>query len=124
MYPRKIFDFDYACHQNAQKPAKRYFDNLPDKVQADIKVLLNKLGDEGELADNRFKKLSGFDIWELTETQSNIRMLCFKIGRCFFFTNGFPKTSRETPPRFINVAERIMREHIGRMRKVKGRRNV
>ena len=124
MYPRKIFDFDYARYQNGQKPAKRYFDNLPDEAQDNIKILLNKLGDEGELANNRFKKLSGCDIWQLTESQLRIRMLCFKLGRCWFFTNGFPKTSQATPPRFVKLAKRIMKEHIKGMKKVKGRKYV
>ena len=113
MYIRDHFDFDYACRQNEQKPAKIYYDSLTEEEKVDLKLLLNKLGNEGTLSKRKFKKLKGCDIWQLS--MKNHRFLCFKLGRRFLFTNGFPKTSQDTPKRNVDLAIRIMKEHLRRL---------
>ena len=110
MYRRPHWDFDYACLQNGQKPAKKYYDRLADTEKVDLKLLLDKLGKEGTLSKRRFKKLKGCDIWQLS--MDNHRMLCFKLDRCLLFTNGFLKESKDTPKRYVDSAIRIMKEHL------------
>ncbi len=110
MYHRLHWDFDYASSQNRQKPAKKHYDSLTDEEKVELKLLLDKLGKEGTLSKRKFKKLQGCDIWQLS--MKNHRMLCFKLDRCFLFTNGFPKKSQHTPKRYVDLAKRIMKEHL------------
>lgn len=118
MYPGLHYDFDYASRTNGKKPAEEFYYDLPVEERDTFKVLADKLGKEGKLAKNRFKKLSGCDIWQLSTYDH--RILCFLSGRCFLFTNGFPKTGADTPPRHIELAKKIRKEHFAKMRQMKG----
>jgi len=112
MYRKLLLEFDYASRTNGKKPAKEFYDSLPDEERVNIRVLLNKLGEEGKLAKNRFKKLHGCDIWQLSTY--DYRLLCFQVGKCYFFTNGFAKQGQTTPQRIIDLAVDIMKEHLRR----------
>ena len=118
MYRKLHLDFDYASRTNGKKPAKEFYDSLPDEERVNIRVLLNKLGEEGKLAKHRFKKLHGCDIWQLSTY--DYRLLCFQDGKCYFFTNGFAKECKVTPKRYVDLAKEIRREHLGIMRRKKG----
>jgi len=122
MYHRLYWDFDYARLRNGQKPAKKYYDSLTDTEKVDLKLRLDKLGNDGTLSKRRFKKLKGCDIWQLSI--NNHRILCFKLDRCLLFTNGFPKESKNTRKRHIDLAKRIMKEHLRSLDELKGRKNV
>lgn len=120
MYPKQYCDFDYASRTNGKKPAQEFYNSLPDEEKDNFRVLADKLGEEGTITNTqKFKKLqTKEDIWQFSTY--NYRLLCFKLKRCWFFTNGFPKTSQATPPRYIRMAIQIKKEHLRRMKKKKG----
>jgi len=104
----------YARRKNGNRPAKDFIENLERSDQAKIAKSFHYIANT-EIIHNtqRFRKLGGKSgkIYEF-KAHSKVRVLCFQIGRTWLLTHGFNKETDKTPPRQIDRAEEIMREHI------------
>ncbi|MFZ2148232.1 MAG: type II toxin-antitoxin system RelE/ParE family toxin [Sedimentisphaerales bacterium] len=101
----------YARRSNGKRPAKDYIENLQQSDQATLARSFKQLADTGKIWNTeRFRKLRG-KIGEF-KTHPKARVLCFQLGKTWFLTHGFDKETGDTPPRQIERAEQIRKEHI------------
>ncbi len=112
MYQGRTCKVDWGCCLNGKKPAKSFMDGLTQAEQIKLSHILQKLLDEGKVwNEQKFKKLEG-PIWELKSDMN--RLLCFKHGDCWVLTNGFKKDRQKTERKYIDLAVKVMTEHIQR----------
>ena len=101
----------YARRSNGIRPAKDFIEDLEMLDQAKLAKSFRKIANVGRINNKeRFRKLRG-KIWEF-KTHPKARVLCFQLGKTWFLTHGFNKETGNTPPRQIDRAESIMKEHI------------
>ena len=101
----------YACRLNGSKPAKDFIEGLRELDQAKLAKSFHCMAQIGNIHNiQRFRKLRG-KIYEF-KVHPKVRILCFQFGKTWFLTHGFNKESGDTPPRQIDTAEDIMKEHI------------
>jgi len=101
----------YARRENGNKPAESYIENLEQSDQAKLARSFKQIADTGKIWNTeRFRKLRG-KIWEF-KIHPKVRVLCFQLGKAWLLTHGFDKETGDTPPRQIERAEEIMKEHI------------
>jgi phage-related protein len=104
----------YARRLNGKRPALDYIENLERDDQAKLARSFIKMAQVGRIQNlERFRKLGGQSgkIYEF-KIHPKVRVLCFQIGKTWFLTHGFDKETGNTPPRQIERAENIMKEHI------------
>lgn len=104
----------YACRVNGNRPAKDFIENLEQSDQAKLAKRFIYLAQIGQIyTKEQFRKLGGKSakIFEF-KVHPGIRVLCFQQGKSWFLTHGFKKQTGKTPPKEIERAERIMKEHI------------
>lgn len=101
----------YASRANGNRPAKDFIEDLEQLDQAKLARSFKQIADTGQILNKeRFRKLRG-KIWEF-KIYPKIRVLCFQSGKTWFLTHGFYKETGDTPPRHIDTAEDIMKEHL------------
>jgi len=104
----------YARRLNGKRPALDYIENLEKEDQAKLARSFTKMAQVGRIQNpERFRKLGGKSgkIYEF-KIHPKVRVLCFQFGKTWFLTHGFNKETGNTPPREIERAEQIMKEHI------------
>ena len=104
----------YARRSNGARPAKDFIEDLEMLDQAKLAKSFRKMANVGRINNKeRFRKLGGKSgkIWEF-KIHPKARVLCFQFGKTWFLTHGFNKETGNTPPRQIERAEEIMKEHI------------
>ena len=103
------FTIAYAVDKNGRSPGKEFFDALPLQDQAKRMRLLERLGNEGGIANpEKFRSVKeGF--YEFKSFQ--IRMPCrFLDGRVVLITHGFHKKRDRMPRQEMERAKRILEE--------------
>ena len=103
----------FARRANGKRPAKKYIENLGREDQAKLAKSFTKIAAIGRINPERFRKLGGTSgrIYEF-KVYPGIRVLCFQQGKTWYLTHGFNKQTDKTPPKEIQRAEMIMREHL------------
>jgi len=108
----------YARRLNGKRPAHDYIEKLEKEKQAKLAKRFTTMAQTGEIwNEEQFKKLGGKSgrIYEF-KVHPKVRVPCFQLGRTWFLTHGFDKEKGKTPPREIERAEQIMKEHISQIR--------
>ena len=101
----------YARRSSGVRPAKDFIEDLGKLDQAKLAKSFHKIAHVGKINNKeRFRKLRG-KIYEF-KVYPKIRILCFQLGKAWLLTHGFYKETGNTPPRQIERAESIMKEHI------------
>jgi len=101
----------YARRSSGLRPAKDFIEDLGKLDQAKLAKSFHKIAHVGRINNKeRFRKLHG-KIYEF-KVYPKIRILCFQLGKTWLLTHGFYKETGNTPPRQIERAESIMKEHI------------
>jgi len=101
----------YARRVNGSRPAKDFIENLEKSDQAKLWKSFHHIAHVGRIYNTeRFRKLRG-KIYEF-KVYPKVRVLCFRLGKAWLLTHGFKKETGDTPPRQIERAEEIMKEHI------------
>ena len=101
----------YARRSSGVRPAKDFIEDLGNLDQAKLAKSFHKIAHVGRINNKeRFRKLHG-KIYEF-KVYPKIRILCFQLGKTWLLTHGFYKETGNTPPRQIERAESIMKEHI------------
>lgn len=101
----------YARRVNGSRPAKDFIENLGKSDQAKLWKSFHHIAHIGRIYNTeRFRKLRG-KIYEF-KIYPKVRVLCFQLGKTWLLTHGFYKETGSTPPRQIERAENIMKEHI------------
>jgi phage-related protein len=104
----------YACRENGNRPAKDFIEKLESSDQAKLAKSFHCIANTGIIHNTqRFRKLGGKSgkIYEF-KVHPKVRVLCFQVGRTWLLTHGFNNETDKTPPRQIERAEEIMKEHI------------
>jgi phage-related protein len=104
----------YARRTNGKRPAFDYIETLEKEDWAKLAKSFTKMAEVGSIGNpEKFRKLGGRSgkIYEF-KIHPKVRVLCFQYGRTWFLTHGFDKETGKTPPRQIERAEEIMKEHI------------
>ncbi len=101
----------YAQRENGKRPAMEYIEGLGRSEWAKLAKSFMKIAHVGKIHNReRFRKLRG-KIYEF-KVYPKVRILCFQLGKTWLLTHGFGKQTGDTPPRQIERAEAIMKEHI------------
>jgi phage-related protein len=101
----------YARRENDNRPAMDYIENLEKLDWAKLSKSFMKIASVGRIHNTeRFRKLRG-KIYEF-KVYPKVRVLCFQLEKTWLLTHGFDKETGDTPPRQIERAEVIMKEHI------------
>lgn len=103
----------YAVQQNGKMPAEEFIaglhKSLTPQKKAKLLALFQSKADGTILSQVKFKLLKD-GIYEFKSGQA--RVLCFTKGSDIYLTNGYIKKKDKCPPREINKAKRIKREHL------------
>ena len=101
----------YARRSSGVRPAKDFIEDLGMLDQAKLTKSFHHIAHVGRINNiGRFRKLRG-KIYEF-KIHPKVRILCFQLGKTWLLTHGFNKETGNTPPRQIERAESIMKEHI------------
>ena len=109
---------EYAFESDGSMPAKKYYESLEIADKAKLLTLFQRLAACGKIYDkSKFNHLKPTPIYEFK--RGLIRIFCFQDGNSWCLTNGFSgKQGRgKCPPRQLERAQRIMKEHIDRKQK-------
>lgn len=104
----------YARRSNGKRPAKEYIESLQKPDRAKLAKRFIYLAQIGQIyTREQFRKLGGKSgkIFEF-KVLPGIRVLCFHQGNKWLLTHGFKKQMGKTPPKEIQRAEQIMKEHM------------
>ena len=104
----------YARLSNGKRPAFEYIEKLQKEDWAKLAKSFLKIAHIGKIHNiERFRKLHSKSgkIYEF-KIHPKIRVLCFQLEKTWLLTHGFDKETDGTPPRQIDRAEQIMKEHI------------
>ena len=105
---------EYAVDAKGNSPARDFVEALPPDELAKIARLFQWLADLAlgdRVNPEKFKQLEG-KIHELKSYQ--IRIPCFRDGRCWVLTHGFRKKKDSVPRAEIDRAHRIRDEDLSR----------
>lgn len=98
-------------------PVKDFLDTLTDKEAAKVLAVFKTVENENLVSSQFFKKLKGYDIWEIRVKWSSkiFRFLCFFYkGNIVVLTHGFIKKDQKTPLREIKKAITYIKDFLGR----------
>jgi hypothetical protein len=107
----------FAERANGKRPAQDFLQELKKKDRNSylsmLRVLENFQNSGPEAVTGLYKMLKGHGgLFEFMIKR--YRILAFRDGDAVFLTNGFKKTTYETPPGEIERAHKIRSEHLSR----------
>jgi hypothetical protein len=115
-YQGHAFTIEWFWDAQGRSPPLEYFDQLPEKRQDDLLMLLKRMGDFGRIFDKRRFRNEGDQIFAFKPQPH--RFLCFfTTGRKIIITNGFIKKSDKLPPGEKERALRAKADYETRIRK-------
>lgn len=105
---------EYAVRSDGSMPAKEFIEGLGDSNQRKLATLFKRMADHGTVPNSQqFKKVRD-RVFEFKKHQ--MRVFCFREGDSWLLTNGYKKKKDRLNPAEVDRAERIMTEHLARMR--------
>jgi phage-related protein len=112
-----LYRIEFYKDKNGKEPVKEYINDLAQKNDKDSRINLNKIRDYiktlseyGTRAGEPYIKHLDGEIWELRPLRNRILFFGYD-GSKFILLSHFIKQTRKTPPREIDKAKRLMKDH-------------
>lgn len=100
----------YAVRLSGICEAQQWLEAQTSLVKSKFDHLFRALAANGRIFNReQFRKLEG-EIWEFKRGPD--RILCFRIGRCWYLTHHFQKGGQKCPRSEISRATQIRAEHL------------
>ncbi|MEE3499355.1 MAG: type II toxin-antitoxin system RelE/ParE family toxin [Ruminococcus bromii] len=115
-----MYTIEFYKDKDGNEPVKEYISRLASKKDKDSRINLNKIRDYiktlseyGTRAGEPYVKHIEGEIWELRPLRNRILFFGYD-GDKFILLSHFIKQTKKTPPREIDKAKRLMKDHIER----------
>lgn len=115
-----MFDLEFYCLPNGQKPVKIFLDSLNDKMRAKALYGLSILEEFGSQLREPYSKPLGDGLFELRiKFASDITRIFyfFVVDNKIILTNGFIKKTVKTPRAELELARKYKADYEGRHKK-------